>query len=341
VVALYEAGAPAGADYNSASNTAINTLSFADGVSGGVTCVASGGSFSGASATGFTAVGGGLAFAAVSAQGPFTVSPGQKITVTYTATVNSGTVGLSLLNGAVNGISNEHIVTTGTRTVELTATAYSTSSRVCFYGPGGVAFNVVVSGVSVVRAGLLLAPDAAQAGGGLVWYDTSGNAANISWTSGVSWNVPSSQKTASGWTYGGNLTVSGTGTSTFSGNTLFNPSTAGNNYTLWKSGSVFVGGIGDGTAFGTTANDFVVHGYTGSTKIYSNSALAATFTSSGNLLIGTTIDGGQKLQVNGTAAFAGAIAIGNTVAAAAGVASTHKVTISIGGSTYYLLATNV
>jgi hypothetical protein len=103
-------------------------------------------------------------------------------------------------------------------------------------------------------------------------------------------------------TFGGNLTVSGTGTSTFNGNTLFNPSTAGNNYTLWKSGSVFVGGMGDGAAFGTTANDFVVHGYTGSTKIYSNSALAATFTSTGNLLIGTTSDGGQKLQVAGTVA---------------------------------------
>jgi hypothetical protein len=52
---------------------------------------------------------------------------------------------------------------------------------------------------------------------------------------------------------------------------------------------------------------------------------------------------GEKLRVTdqGNATFSGAIAIGNTVAAAAGVASTHKVTISIGGSTYYLLATNV
>lgn len=37
----------------------------------------------------------------------------------------------------------------------------------------------------------------------------------------------------------------------------------------------------------------------------------------------------------------GTLAIGNTVAAAIGIASTHKVTISIGGSTYYLLASNV
>jgi hypothetical protein len=37
----------------------------------------------------------------------------------------------------------------------------------------------------------------------------------------------------------------------------------------------------------------------------------------------------------------GALSIGNTVAAAVAVASTHKVTIVIGGVTYYLLATNV
>jgi hypothetical protein len=37
----------------------------------------------------------------------------------------------------------------------------------------------------------------------------------------------------------------------------------------------------------------------------------------------------------------GPIAIANTVTAAVGVSSSHKVTISIGGVTYYLLATNV
>ncbi len=37
----------------------------------------------------------------------------------------------------------------------------------------------------------------------------------------------------------------------------------------------------------------------------------------------------------------GAVAIGNTVGVAAAVASTHKVTMVIGGVTYYLLATNV
>lgn len=41
------------------------------------------------------------------------------------------------------------------------------------------------------------------------------------------------------------------------------------------------------------------------------------------------------------ATFAGAVAIGNTVATGVAVASTHKVTMVIGGVTYYLLASNV
>jgi hypothetical protein len=55
---------------------------------------------------------------------------------------------------------------------------------------------------------------------------------------------------------------------------------------------------------------------------------------SGNVGIGTD-NPGSKLDVNGE------LRIGNTVAAAVAVASTHKVTIVIGGVTYYLLATNV
>ena len=52
----------------------------------------------------------------------------------------------------------------------------------------------------------------------------------------------------------------------------------------------------------------------------------------------------QKAAINsytGAATFAGAVAINNTVATAVAVASTHKVTMVIGGVTYYLLASNV
>jgi hypothetical protein len=63
----------------------------------------------------------------------------------------------------------------------------------------------------------------------------------------------------------------------------------------------------------------------------------------GNVQIGSTTPtaGAEKLQVTGTASVSGALSIGNTVATAVSVASTHKVTIVIGGVTYYLLATNV
>lgn len=47
------------------------------------------------------------------------------------------------------------------------------------------------------------------------------------------------------------------------------------------------------------------------------------------------------LAVTGALSCTGALAIGNTVAAAVAVASTHKVTVVIGGVTYYLLASNV
>jgi hypothetical protein len=47
------------------------------------------------------------------------------------------------------------------------------------------------------------------------------------------------------------------------------------------------------------------------------------------------------VAVTGALSSTGALAIGNTVAAAVAVSSTHKVTIVIGGVTYYLLATNV
>ena len=59
----------------------------------------------------------------------------------------------------------------------------------------------------------------------------------------------------------------------------------------------------------------------------------------GSVTIGSNVTAGYKLDVNGTARVSGKVDIGNPVTAAVAVASTHKVEISIGGTTYYLLAT--
>jgi hypothetical protein len=63
---------------------------------------------------------------------------------------------------------------------------------------------------------------------------------------------------------------------------------------------------------------------------------------SGSFTIGTgSAPTALSFASTGAATFAGAVAISNTVAVAVAAASTHKVTMVIGGVTYYLLASNV
>jgi hypothetical protein len=66
-------------------------------------------------------------------------------------------------------------------------------------------------------------------------------------------------------------------------------------------------------------------------------------TGNGEFSIFDATSGVERLSISatGVATFTNAIAIGNTVASGVAVASTHKVTIVIGGVTYYLLASNV
>ena len=135
-----------------------------------------------------------------------------------------------------------------------------------------------------------------------------------------------------------NLTVSGTGTSSVAG-----PFTAPN-LTVYDPSNTFAASFrGTGAAntlvaIGTVTGGAAINAYT---STFSATAALLLQPNGGNLLLGTTTDGGQKLQVSGTASISGALSIGNTVTSAVSVASTHKVTISIGGVTYYLLASNV
>ena len=130
----------------------------------------------------------------------------------YLLTVNvtqASTNGWNYYNGS--GYVSTGITGTGIKTAVLTFAARQTSG---FYLQNGDGTNGKITDITLVPLGLLLAPDAYQAGGGTSWYDTSGNSATITLpASGVTWNVPSSQQTASGWTFGGNLTVGTAATS--------------------------------------------------------------------------------------------------------------------------------
>ena len=170
VVALYEAGAPSGADYNSASSTNIitgdawyTTVQGGTAISSGVATITTPGNLLGRA-------------------NAVTVGKRYRVSVNITASTGGAAVRLYEITTGTNRVIGS---SAGTNTLEFTATSAGQYFNI---SAGTATFDTI----SIIPLGLLLAPDAAQAGGGLTWYDTSGNAANISWTSGVSWNVPTS-----------------------------------------------------------------------------------------------------------------------------------------------------
>jgi len=76
----------------------------------------------------------------------------------------------------------------------------------------------------------------------------------------------------------------------------------------------------------------------GTVTFTNNNSEVFRISSSSNLLVNTTTDSGQKLQVNGSGLFNGSLAIGNTVTASVNNVVTNKVAIVINGTQYYLLA---
>jgi hypothetical protein len=221
VVALYEAGTPSGADYGgTAAGTALNSSAFVQESSLNFD------SFSGASTSGFTA---GAASTSgtriIQSRAAFAVKKDNTIRVTFTATQNSGTIGaifLTLRTAAGSNISaSGSPVVAGSNTYIFTATSAASDATVAFVrSNGGAVVDFTISSFTATPLGLLLAPDAQQSGGGTVWYDTSGNSANITLpASGVQWSVPTSGKignalaitntTASTSTTTGSLVLSG------------------------------------------------------------------------------------------------------------------------------------
>ena len=273
VVSLYEAGVPSGADYNSASNTSIITGAASDFSSDtGYWAKGNGATISGGKAN---LTGG--AYSNISRAG--LCPSGKKWRVTFTISTGDAT-GLYISDSGITALITG-ITGTGTKTYDFTGGPQGGFQIVSPSGTG------VIDDLLIYPLGLLLAPDAGQAGGGLTWCDTSGNAANITLpASGVTWNVPTSGKMAT------SLTIGGTGV----GLTLA-PSSGAASMTL------------NGPAAGSSVN-FALTGTNKYTAEYVNgsdffaigrSGVAYDLVlKSGNVLIGTTTDGGQKLQVAGT-----------------------------------------
>lgn len=313
VVALYESGAPAGADYNSASNTSV----------------VSGANSNFSSDTGYW-----TKSSATIASGSCTISSGGYILkggiflfgkrYRYSITLSSNAGSVFIFNGSSGQVT---ITGTGTFTGEIT-TGDSTGS-LYIYSSGGTA---VLTAFSWYNTGLLLAPDAAQAGGGLTWYDTSGNAANITLpASGVTWNVPTSGNLA------GNLQVNGTGNNVFRGPIRWgNTAYPGYNgyITETNTSSQLIPAI-TRNLIGTTGNTQYtianaelgayaafelgtdIRWFAGTGTFTTGQTITPTermrLTQGGNLLIGTTTDGGQKLQVAGTAAISSTLTVAGTI----------------------------
>jgi hypothetical protein len=350
VLALYQSGAVASGDFNLVTNDSGTAVGASN------TSLVTGANSTFASNSGWWTLGGGT---------PPTISGGVanftngssvlqrdnflKIGSRYTLTVGTITGGGFYFNGGVPATS----LTAG---VPVTFTA--TQVLIQFFTGGGAG---TIDNVTIVPIGALVAPEPQALGSGLVWRDVSGNAANITLpASGVSWALPwsgyvtgptTTDLTLAGGSSGATLTLgqgtSGVGTlSTTSENVLnltSSYSTASSNRILRlisSAASVTNSGM---TIESASANDasrnwgFVTNNSAfGDCAIMQSNALAGNPLTAGtaalylsaarNVLIGTTTDSGAKLQVNGSATFAGAVRMSNYGAGAATFDSSGNIT---------------
>jgi hypothetical protein len=180
VLALYQSGAPAGADYGAAGVPASNTS------------IVTGDNSTFASDTGYW-----TKSSATIGSGSCTISSGGYILCggifvlgkkyRYSITLSSNSGSVLIFNG-----SNGQVTITGTGTFTGEISTGASTGALYVFSAGGAA---VLTGFSWFPLGLLLAPDSNNAGAGLEWLDVSGNRAHIVLpTSGVSWSLPSSQQ---------------------------------------------------------------------------------------------------------------------------------------------------
>ena len=287
VVSLFEAGVPSGADYPALkAGTALITGANSDFSSDTGFWTKGSGSVT---ITGGEAVWTGATYLAATSITP--LEKGMQYLLTLNVT-QASTNGWSYFNGS--GYVSTGITGTGVKTAVLTFVARQTGG---FYITNGDGTNGKITDISLTPLGLLLAPDAGQAGGGLTWYDTSGNSASITLpASGVSWNVPfagyipavKSPFLINGKSNGSSdLAVAHT-----TGNYGFNlVTTAGGNTTL-------------GLATSSGATNISLSGSSGTASYIT-----------GNLLLGTTTDSSNgKLQLATHTTSAGGIGFGSDLA---------------------------
>ena len=281
VVALYEAGVPAGADYNNAGTNIVSST-FASGWvtnAGSPTIAATATLPSGSS---------------IRVNG-FTTTANRRYR--FTVTVDSISAGSAEYYNGSTWV--QFATAAGTYTIDWTPAAANVFG---FQATGG---NVVLSSPYLTTRGLLLAPDAGQAGGGLTWYDTSGNAANITLpASGVTWNVPSSRYLGGNWTTSGNLTVSGTGTSSVAGKLAVGTTAVigSAQFTIKKTTDknlnvdAAAGAVSGISLYAGTDADAYTGLQVDGDKLYLN------VRSGGNVLVGTTTDNGARTTISRTGA---------------------------------------
>jgi hypothetical protein len=136
----------------------------------------------------------------------------------------------------------------------------------------------------------------------------------------------------------GGIAVSGTISGTYAANTGYFDNYLGTTrfYSTGPDTSTLGGFSFTGLkSNGTSANSFVTILNSGNVGIGFTAPLSKLAIDGGLHVGGASDAGDNNLLVDGT------ITIGNTVAAAIAIASTHKVTMVIGGNTYYLLASNI
>jgi hypothetical protein len=256
---------------------------------------------------------------------------------TFTSTgLNSTAIGATTAStGAFTTLSASGVASFAAGTNLAPAISFSADANTGF-------FNVAADTIGITTAGIYAGNFQTNSAGGGLYIQAGGTNQNIRL-------VPTGT---------GSVVVDIGGTITSTTSNGFDVATSGVVRGSFTSTGLAVTGALSATGNGTFSGNGATLTFSGTgspTITATNSDLKITaLAASADIIIDANRNQYQKingstiglwastgLAVTGALSSTGALAIGNTVATAVAVASTHKVTIVIGGTTYYLLATNV